>query len=164
VVVILGPLTLITIAIANESVGAADALHAGVSKFPRPRVARPPIRRRWVDVSDFTRRAVEEGLVEWAQERGGHLAGQTFAFSGKVLGAAFKIFLVIVAMYYLFRDAERVRPRPYDVLPLEWEQSHAIFERTREVINASIYGVLVIAAIQGTLGGLAFWFWGCRRR
>ena len=160
VVVILGPLTLITIAIANESVGAADALHAGVSKFLDPGSRVRQFADRWVDVSDFTGDQWKKALVEWAQERGGNLAGQTFAFLGKVLGAAFKIFLVIVAMYYLFRDAERVKAAAHDVLPLEWEQSHAIFERTREVINASIYGVLVIAAIQGTLGGLAFWFLG----
>jgi predicted PurR-regulated permease PerM len=35
-----------------------------------------------------------------------------------------------------------------------------IFDRTREVIYASVYGVIVIAGIQGTLGGLAFAFLG----
>ncbi len=35
-----------------------------------------------------------------------------------------------------------------------------IFARTREVINASVHGVMVIAAIQGFMGGLAFWVLG----
>jgi predicted PurR-regulated permease PerM len=34
--------------------------------------------------------------------------------------------------------------------------------RTREVIDASVYGVITIAIIQGTLGGLAFWVLGIR--
>ena len=159
-VVIIGPLTLITIAVANEAVGAADAFHAAVSKLLDPASRVRQFLDRWVDVSDFTGNQWKTAVVAWVQERGGNLAGQTFTFLGKVLGVAFKIFLTVVAMYYLFRDAERVRAAAHDVLPLEWEQSHAIFERTREVINASIYGVLVIAAIQGSLGGLAFWFLG----
>ncbi len=63
-------------------------------------------------------------------------------------------------MYYLFRDGERIRAALRDALPLETSQAHEIFLRTRDVISASIYGVLVIAAIQGALGGLAFWVLG----
>ena len=33
-------------------------------------------------------------------------------------------------------------------------------ERATEVVGASVYGVLAIAVIQGTLGGLAFWALG----
>ena len=41
-------------------------------------------------------------------------------------------------------------------MPLEYEQSHDIVMRTRDVIGATIYGVLAISAIQGTLGFLIF--------
>jgi predicted PurR-regulated permease PerM len=68
-----------------------------------------------------------------------------------------QVVLVVFTMYYLFRDGERVKRALHEVLPLEWEQSHAIFVRTHEVISASVYGVVVIAAIQGILGGLTFW-------
>jgi predicted PurR-regulated permease PerM len=47
-----------------------------------------------------------------------------------------------------------------EMLPLERSQSEEIFTRTRDVIDASLYGVLVIAMIQGALGGLAFWVLG----
>jgi predicted PurR-regulated permease PerM len=60
-------------------------------------------------------------------------------------------------MYYLFRDGERIMRALPEMLPLERSQSEAIFARTRDVISASLYGVLVIAIIQGALGGLAFW-------
>ena len=46
------------------------------------------------------------------------------------------------------------------MLPLERAQANEIFERTRDVIGASVYGVLVIATIQGMLGALAFWVLG----
>ena len=39
-------------------------------------------------------------------------------------------------------------------------QTHSITVRTREVIAATLYGVLVISAIQGTLGTFIFWALG----
>ena len=47
-----------------------------------------------------------------------------------------------------------------EFLPLKKEQSKQIFERARQVIDASIYGVVFIAIVQGVLGGLAFWVLG----
>jgi predicted PurR-regulated permease PerM len=159
-IVIVGPLTLVAIAIANEAVDAADSLHAGVSKVLEPNSRVRLFAERWVDVNAFTGAQWKAALVEWVQERGGNLAGQTAQIAGRVLRALVKVVLVVFTMYYLFRDAERVKGALHDVLPLEWEQSHAIFVRTHQVISASVYGVVVIAAIQGTLGGLAFWMLG----
>ena len=59
-------------------------------------------------------------------------------------------------MFYFFRDAETLRVALYEIVPLEYEQSNDIVLRTREVIGATIYGVLAISAIQGTLGYLIF--------
>jgi predicted PurR-regulated permease PerM len=63
-------------------------------------------------------------------------------------------------MYYLFRDGDQILDGVRQFVPLEDSQSKAIFARAREVIGASVYGVITIASIQGTLGGLAFWFLG----
>jgi predicted PurR-regulated permease PerM len=63
-------------------------------------------------------------------------------------------------MYYLFRDGERLRAAAYDIMPLSDDKAHEILNRTGEVIGASVYGVLVIAVVQGVLGGLAFWVLG----
>ena len=55
---------------------------------------------------------------------------------------------------------EPLRDALYDIVPLEYEQSHDIVLRTREVIGATIYGVLAISAIQGVLGFLIFFLLG----
>jgi predicted PurR-regulated permease PerM len=90
----------------------------------------------------------------------GSIASRTLGFVGGAVGTIVEVFFVIFTMFYLFRDGERMRGALHDVVPLERSQSHQIFDRTSEVISASVYGVLVIAAIQGALGGLAFWALG----
>ena len=75
---------------------------------------------------------------------------------GGAVGAVVQIVLVVFTLFYLFRDGDRIRHAVYDILPLERIQMHDIAVRTRDVIGATIYGVLVISAIQGTLGTIIF--------
>jgi predicted PurR-regulated permease PerM len=158
---ILVPLTLITLAVVNELSNAVHAVHANVSTLLDPQTS--PLGRvigwlgQYVNIEEL--RSVEF-LKERLKGMGGAIAGQALGFVGGLVGAIVQVFFVIFTMYYLFRDGERfVRALP-DTLPLKREQSEKIFERTRDVISASLYGVLVIAVIQGALGGLAFWTLG----
>ena len=91
---------------------------------------------------------------------GAALASSTLVVVGGVVGAVVQMGLVVFTMFYLFRDGERLRHAFYEMLPLERIQSHEITVRTRDVIAATIYGVLVISAIQGTLGTFIFWILG----
>ena len=43
-----------------------------------------------------------------------------------------------------------------DVLPLDRTRSRKLLHRAHEIVTASVYGVVVIAIIQGALGGVMF--------
>ena len=90
----------------------------------------------------------------------GTLANGTLGMVGGVVSTVVQTFLVIFTMFYVFRDGDAIRHAFYDVFPLERAQARAVVARTSEVVGASVYGVLVIAAIQGTLGGFIFWVLG----
>ena len=79
---------------------------------------------------------------------------------GGAVGAMVQIVIVVFTLFYLFRDGDRLRRTVYELMPLERSQMHEIAMRTQEVIAATIYGVLVIAAVQGTLGTFIFWVLG----
>ena len=156
VVTILGPVTLVTLAIAREAVNAVDNVQAGVKRLLDPGSRTHQYLSRWVDVDELKTDEWKKTVVQSVQAKGGTIASATFQTFGRVLGAVIKIAFVIFTMYYFFRDSERIRDAVYDILPLEHEQSHQIFLHTREVIGASLNGVIVIAAVQGALGGMAF--------
>jgi predicted PurR-regulated permease PerM len=156
VVTILAPVTLVTLAIAREAVNAVDNVQSGVKRMLDPSSRVHQYLSRWVDVDELKTDEWKKAVVQSVQDKGGTIASTTFQTFGRVLGAVIKIAFVIFTMYYFFRDSERIRAALHDVLPLEHEQSHQIFLHTREVIAASVNGVLVIAAVQGALGGMAF--------
>ena len=158
VVLILLPATFITIAVVRELAGAADSLQAGVQRLSSASTL-PGVgwllekARGYVDIDAA---AAQRFLAERLQAVGGMLAASTLLVVGGAVGAIVQMILVVFTLFYLFRDGDRIRRAMYDILPLERIQMHDIAGRTRDVIGATIYGVLVISAIQGTLGTLIF--------
>ena len=80
--------------------------------------------------------------------------------AGTVASTAIQVGFALFTLFYLLRDSQSIGRSVADLLPLEIEQSQKVWQRCQDVIQASVKGVLLIAAIQGTLGGLAFWFLG----
>lgn len=157
IVFILLPVTFITVAVVQELRGAAAGFQTGMADF---RLASLP----WVGwildlVDDYVPidpEAAREFVVERIQTWGAALAGSTLVFVGGAVGALVQMVLVVFTLFYLFRDGERIRHAAYGILPIERVQAHDIAIRTRDVIGATVNGVLVIAAIQGTLGTIIF--------
>ena len=161
IVTILGPVTLITLAVANEVRDFARTLEANPVRlldFDSPLFG--PLLRwmdQYVDIERYQNPAfVRERLESWT----GALANRTLGVVGGAVSVVVQTFLVIFTMFYLFRDGDAIRKAATDMLPLERSQMRDVLGRTREVIGATVYGVIVIALIQGVLGGAIFWTLG----
>ncbi len=98
--------------------------------------------------------------VEQLRQLSDRLLGASLNLVGNVVGAIVKAFFVLFTMYYLFKDGDRILEKLPGALPLERDQSEVIIARTQAVVSASVYGVITIAALQGLLGGIAFWLLG----
>nr|MBN2276522.1 AI-2E family transporter [candidate division Zixibacteria bacterium] len=68
----------------------------------------------------------------------------------------FYFFLMIFSMYYFFRDGERIIGFMKRITPLESNQIGLMYAHLRHVIEGMMYGGVVMALIQGFLGGLLF--------
>ena len=161
ILIILVPITLITLAVVRELSGAAQSIQATVNYLLDPNAPiTGPLLNRLSGYIDLEALRSEEFLMERLRGVSAQLAGRTLGFLGGLVGAVIQTFFVIFTMYYFFRDGESISRTVRDSLPLEREQAESVMARTREVIDASVYGVISIAIIQGTLGGLAFWILG----
>jgi predicted PurR-regulated permease PerM len=160
VILILLPVTFITIAVIRELSGAAAQMEAAPGflseKSPAMRWVLEHL-DRYVHVD---KAAAREFITLRLQTWGAALASSTLVVVGGVVGAVVQMGLVVFTMFYLFRDGDRLRHAMYDMLPLERVQTSEITQRTSDVISATLYGVLVISMIQGTLGTCIFWALG----
>jgi predicted PurR-regulated permease PerM len=102
----------------------------------------------------------QEFLVDQLERSSQLLLSFSWNVAGNIAGGLVKAFFVIFTMYYLFRDGDKIVKKLPAALPVSAPQGEAIIARTQEVVSASVYGVVSIAALQGLLGGFAFWVLG----
>lgn len=82
--------------------------------------------------------------------------------------AVFYFVLMMFTMYYFFKDGAQLIERVRRLMPLTPTQINITFRQLHDIIQATMYGGIVVALIQGLLGGILFWavgipsavFWG----
>ena len=163
VLFILLPVTFITVAVVRELSGVAASFQRPDHSWniPIPPLVTATLERvgQYVDI-DIDRESARKFIAERMQTWGATLAASTLMVVGGAVGAVTQMLLVVFTLFYFFRDGERMRQAAYEMVPLERVQWQDIIARTKDVIGATVYGVLAIAAIQGTLGTFIFWVLG----
>jgi predicted PurR-regulated permease PerM len=106
----------------------------------------------------------EAAILSWVRQNASELtrvvAGYTLSAAQSVAGAVVSFVFIIFAMFLLFRDGDQIVERIPDLLPFERARTDALLARARDVIYGSVYGVVVIAVVQGALCGGIFWILG----
>jgi len=72
----------------------------------------------------------------------------------------FDLFVTLFATFYLFRDGGTLLDLLRRVLPLEERTRETLISTTYNVLYASVFSGLVVAGVQGLLGGVLFWILG----
>jgi predicted PurR-regulated permease PerM len=71
-----------------------------------------------------------------------------------------QVSLMFYFLFYFLRDRKRVPRNIRYFLPLSDDETDMVLSRVNETIQASLYGMLALSALQGVLGGLMYWLLG----
>jgi predicted PurR-regulated permease PerM len=119
---------------------------------------------RWLDSRmDLPKEAAQiaRGTMQW-------LSTLTSSIISGSAWAITQIATMIIILFYFLRDQESILVNLRLLVPLSEKETDRLFARIAETIRFSLYGKIVVACIQGGLGGLIFWwlhlpapaFWG----
>lgn len=108
-----------------------------------------------IDFSELRDRAVNAflGGSQFLARQALGVGQNTFQF---FLGLALMVYLA----FFLIRDGNKLVELMIRALPLGDERERLLFAKFAEVTRATVKGNLLIAIIQGALGGLIFWILG----
>lgn len=104
--------------------------------------------------------AVPERLIGALQQLGQLLATQALNLGQNTLRFVASTGIMIYVLFFLFRDGRSIGRSIRDSMPLTPEYNRALLARFAAVVRATVKGNIVIAAIQGSVGGIAFWALG----
>jgi predicted PurR-regulated permease PerM len=86
------------------------------------------------------------------------------SWSGSALRASFSgvtnLLLTFYFLFYLLRDREKITEAARLHLPLSEPEFSQVTRRATDTIFATVFGTVAVAALQGGLGGLMFWWLG----
>ena len=107
-------------------------------------------------------------LLKNVQQISAFLFNQTSNLLKSISTFIVGFFFTLLSLYYLFKDGAHLLNRLKEIVPLPAKESKLIIQRFKDMVYATIYGGILIAIIQGILGGLSFWvlgiaspiFWG----
>jgi predicted PurR-regulated permease PerM len=70
------------------------------------------------------------------------------------------LFVVLFVMFFIFRDGRILLEKIERLTPLKAKHRKKVFKKVSDMTYAVVYGSIIIAVIQGLLGGLGFWVVG----
>ena len=104
--------------------------------------------------------AVQERLSSGLTKGMQLLATQALNVGQNALEFFVGLFIMLYLLFFLLRDGSQLSQRIRSALPLPDELQRNLFAKFTNVIRATIKGSVVVAIVQGALGGLIFWFLG----
>ena len=166
VIIVVIPVTLVIGLLAQEASGLYTRIQSGELDPGRyvqqvldvlPAWATQLVDRIWPSDLGVPERlsGILTGAAQFIAARALSLGQQTLAL---VLG----IFVMLYLLYFLLRDGDALAQRIEEAVPLRPELREGLMARFSTVIRATIKGTLVVALVQGVLGGLALLVLGVR--
>ncbi len=163
--VVIVPALLLGVSLIEEAAGLYRQLQSGgidigeiVGKL---RSALPP----WI-----SRQAADYGLLDAEHLRGvlrtglssglGSVATQALTVGQGALSFLAALGVMLYLTYFLLRDGDRLSSKLRSAMPLQPELRDRLVDKFLRVVRATIKGTVLVAVLQGIVGGLIFWVLG----
>ncbi len=79
---------------------------------------------------------------------------------GSLADVLIGLFVMLFLLYYIFKDGDHILMSIMDLVPLSKSHKDQISVESKKILYGVMYGQLLIAILQGILGGLAFFAFG----
>lgn len=99
-------------------------------------------------------------VTESARRLAEYLSARVAAAFQNVVVFLADLVIMTFALFFLFRDAPTLMAAIRRIIPLRSELRERLILQTQTLVTASVVASLIVAAVQGLLGGLAFWILG----
>jgi predicted PurR-regulated permease PerM len=165
VVMVILPLALVTVSLLQEASRVYARIQAGELSFGRYFQQIYDALPAWavglLDRFELTNLgAVQERLSAGLLKGSQFLAAQALNLGQNTFDFIVSLFVMMYLLFFLLRDGDALARRIKQAIPLRAEHQRALFDKFTAVIRATVKGNIVVALLQGALGGLIFWLLG----
>ena len=164
-IVVIVPFALISTTLALEAAGLFQRLKSGEIKpwvyfqsifESLPHWLADVLQRLGVDSFATLQTRMNAALAQGTQ----WIAGQALNVGQITFDLTIQLCITLYLAFFFIRDGAHMVHAARRLVPLAPQHTQELFDKFHTVILATIKGNLLVAAVQGALGGIAFWFLG----
>ncbi|THC43538.1 AI-2E family transporter [Massilia sp. Mn16-1_5] len=165
IVMVILPVSLITASLVKQAAGIYEMVNSGQinfgAYFQRIIHSLPQWMVNLLERFELTDLAsLQAKMTEAAAQVSQTVARQAIAIGGKTFDFLVGMFVMLYLLFFLLRDGQALATRVRQAIPLSLKYKQRLFTNFTTVIRATVKGNVLVAAAQGALGGLIFWFLG----
>lgn len=109
---------------------------------------------------NFDMVSIKTKLTEVGMKTLSVAGNQVYSIGQVTLQLAVSLCVMLYMLFFLLRDGPWMGERVKQAIPLTDDHKSDLFARFSTVIRATVKGNIIVACIQGALGGIALWFYG----
>lgn len=157
--VVVIPLFFVTVALVNQSAELYTRIQAGevdaniILDWIEGRV---PIADEFLKQFGYSFEQLKTALSEAALSVTQAAAGQAINFTQNAINWMVQFFLMLYLLFFFLRDGQQIMKAIMDVLPMGNRREKILFQRFAKVSRATLKGTLIVAIVQGSIGGVLF--------
>ncbi|MCO6493570.1 MAG: AI-2E family transporter [Phaeodactylibacter sp.] len=159
ILIVVVPAVLILLALVNESVSVYQKIQSGewdlasVVDFIE---GLSPRLEEVLSMAGLSPEGLREKVSGFAVTVTGLLADRVFNYTQNAIAFTAQFFLMLYVLFFFLRDGRKMLNATINVLPLgnKWERT--LIDRFASVARATLKGTLIVAIVQGSIGGLMF--------
>lgn len=163
--VVIAPAFLLGVSLVQEAASLYAQLQSGAIDltkiFDNLRGALPRVVRGWLDSTGLTDFAAAQRMLGSSITSGlQSIASRALLFGQGALSFLASLGVMLYLTYFLLRDGRELGHQVKSAVPLRPELRDRLVENFIVVVRATMKGTVVVAIVQGFIGGVTFWILG----
>lgn len=167
IILVIMPLVIVSTALVQQASGLFAAIQSGEIDFGRyfqqavsslPVWASSLLARFGLTNFEAFQQKITAGLAAGSEV----ITAQIISLSQNTLNFIISLFVMLYLLFFLLREGDALLRRIWEETPLHADKKRALLEKFTVVIRATVRGNILVAIVQGALGGFIFWFLGIR--
>ncbi|NGP54471.1 AI-2E family transporter [Thioalkalivibrio sp. XN8] len=163
VVLVVIPVLLLLVSFLQQGLSVFEQIQAGElqpGKYIDQVRSAFPVLQELLERFNIEMDTVRDNATQAAVAASQFLARNALSVGQGAFGFVLKLALMLYVTYFLLRDGRKLVEQLVLAIPLGDERERLLFQKFAEVARATVKGNLLVALVQGMLGGLIFWVLG----
>lgn len=162
-VIIIGPFSYLSFLLVKELRSISDYVEEGRIEAMQHALQHPTIKAiidKLTSLFDITEAEIDKAIVDSISKLGKELMSRITKGVGDIVAVAVNFIFMAFSIFFILKDGTEFLNRIRNYMPFSEEQKDRLTTQIRDIIISTVYGGVVVAIVQGIIGGLAFYILG----